>query len=949
MHQEPPFDDEPGGRLGFLSYSHADYAAATELRERLRNAGLPVFKDDSSIRTGERWFEQLETALTRSDWFLVLVGRGGIAGWVGAETQVALARHFSARGEVLRLPIVPLLLGDAGMEALPPFLALFQAARWSPGQALPDDLVGALRAAQPRFAPTSLGPDECPYRGLSAFRAQDSHLFFGRSAETLHAISLIGDKSAHPANPERSAPLSAGRDFRRWLQVEGNSGSGKSSLVQAGMLPMIERGALWPRTGIAHWRMIGPMLPGTDPVTNLAEALERAVRAEHGDTTRLDLLALRDRLRGADPSALALLLRQYRPGSQGENGRYLLVVDQFEELITFAEASARRAFDAQLAHALTDPECPLFVISTVRSDFLDRLEQLPRLSEIYATQCERYPLPAIGTQGLREAIEMPSRLAGVDASEVASQILADARDEPGALPLAENALTTLWYEAPRDAQGRRCLSGEAYERRGRLVGMLSQGADALLDRAERELPGKGRRGALEVLLALTRINPDGRHTRQRLPYEEAVRAADGGRFSPTGEKVLRLLAGERAADQAGDQGAQVLRLVTIEDLHQSDDGGDTRVVDLIHETLIRARGSGADRQPYWPTLFDHVQAHRDRPLLRQQLTYRAERWLHSPPHRRWRQLAFAGGWWDMRQLPLAPHSAEARFLRASRYATLAAALFVVLPLALISLSATWAAANHLPFTYAFTQLKWYAGLAPLPEVVPVPPGSFTMGCKPGRDDVQGLSCDKPSATDRPLPAVAVTSTGACAIGKHEITFEQFDYFVWSTGGKGFGASNYPSDAGWGRGRRPVVNVSWSDAQRYAQWLSAKTGQTWRLPTEIEWERAARGGRDDTPYWWGNEIGQGRANCKGCDQRFGGERTAPVGSYACNPYGVCDTAGNVWEWVQDRMVPGDDAARVMRGGSWAVAGGARAAARFSGRPDGRNVGLGFRVCRASAPG
>lgn len=949
MQPEPSFAGEHGSRLGFLSYSHADFAAAGELRERLRAAGLAVFKDDASIRIGDRWFEQLEAALTRSDWFLVLVGRDGIAGWVGAETQVALARHFSTRGDVLRLPIVPLLLADAGVETLPPFLALFQAARWAPGQDLPEELISTLRAAQPRFAPTSLGPDECPYRGLSAFRSQDSHLFFGRSAETLHAISLIGDKSAHPANPERPAPQAAGRDYRRWLQVEGNSGSGKSSLVQAGMLPMIERGALWPRTGISHWRIIGPMLPGTDPVTNLAEALERALRAELGGEARFDLQALRDRLRSPEPAALALLLRQHRPHRQRENGRYLLVIDQFEELITFAEPQARQAFDAQVAHALADPECPLFVISTVRSDFLDRFEQVPRLYELYSTQCERYPLPAIGTQGLREAIEMPSRLAEVDASEVASQILADARDEPGALPLAENALTALWYEARRDAQGRRCLSGEVYEQRGRLVGMLSQGADALLERAERELPGKGRRGALELLLALTRINPDGRHTRQRLPYEEAVRAADSGRFSPAGEKVLRLLAGERAANQPSDQDAQVLRLVTIEDLRHADGGVDARVVDLIHETLIRARGSGSDRQPYWPTLFAYVQAHRDRPLLRQQLTYRAERWLHAPPHLRWRHLAFAGGWWDMRRLPLAPRSAEGRFLRASRLASAAAALFVVLPLATIALSASWAAANHLPFVYAFTQLKWYAGFAPMPEVVAVPPGRFTMGCKPGRDDVLGASCDKQSATDKPLPAVAAVLTSACAIGKYEVTFEQFDYFVWSTGGKGFGASNFPSDAGWGRGRRPVINVSWSDAQRYVQWLSDKTGQNWRLPTEAEWERAARGGSDDTAFWWGNDIGEGRANCKGCDKRFGGERTAPVGSYACNPYGVCDTAGNVWEWVQDRVGSSDDPARVMRGGSWAIPGGARAAARFGGRLDGRNLGLGFRVCRGQPIG
>ena len=891
MQQEPPETQPAQGhdRLGFLSYGRTDSAAANELREMLRGAGLAVFKDDASIRSGDRWFEALERALADSGWFLVLVGRNGVAGWVGAETQVALARHFSARGDVLRLPVVPLLLGDTGVESLPPFLALFQAARWVPGRPLPEELLGALRAAQPRFALSPLAPDECPYRGLAAFRMQDSHLFFGRSAQTLHAISLLGDKSAHPANPERAAPLAAGRNYRRWLQVEGNSGSGKSSLVQAGMLPMIERGALWLRTGIQHWRQVGPMLPGTDPVTNLAEALERALRAEHEGSALPDLQAVRDRLRGPDPSALALLLRQHRLQGAREGGRFLLVVDQFEELITFAEPSARQAFDAQLAHALADPECPLFVISTVRSDFLDRLEQLPRLMDLYPTECERYPLPAIGAQGLREAIEMPSRLAGVDVSEVASQILADARDEPGALPLAENALTTLWHEARPDAQGRRRLSGELYDQRGRLVGMLSQGADALLARIEREWPGKGRRAALEVLLALTRINPDGRHTRQRLLYEEAVRAADNGRRTAAGEKVLRLLAGDRAPGEPSDRAAHVLRLVTIKDAREAaGPGAAARFVDLIHETLIRARGGGTQPQPYWPTLYRYVQDNRDRPLARQQLAWRAERWQTAPRLTRRRHLAFGGGWWGQRRRGVVPQSAEGRFLAASRWASAVTALLVALPLAAFTASAWWAAANNRPFTYAFTQLKWYAGFGSIPEVVALPPGRFTMGCKPGRDDVHGATCKKED-----MPAGQIALARPCEIGKHELTFEQYDYFVWSTGGKGFEeASRYPSDAGFGYGDRPVINVSWNDAQRYVTWLSTKTGQSWRLPSEKEWEYAARGGRDTTAFWWGNEAGQGHANCDGCDPRYGGQRTAPVGSYECNAYGVCDTAGNV---------------------------------------------------------
>src|SRR4030095_15296150 len=106
---------------------------------------------------------------------------------------------------------------------------------------------------------------------------------------------------------------------------------------------------------------------------------------------------------------------------------------------------------------------------------------------------------------------------------------------------------------------------------------------------------------------------------------------------------------------------------------------------------------------------------------------------------------------------------------------------------------------------------------------------------------------------------------------------------------------FPIDEGWGRGRRPVIYVSWQDAVEYAKWLSGQTGRRYRLPTEAEWEYAARGGKE-TAYWWGNDWVNGIANCSGCGSQWN-KRTAPVGSLAPNPFGLyC-------------------ARRVMRGGSW----------------------------------
>jgi formylglycine-generating enzyme required for sulfatase activity len=267
---------------------------------------------------------------------------------------------------------------------------------------------------------------------------------------------------------------------------------------------------------------------------------------------------------------------------------------------------------------------------------------------------------------------------------------------------------------------------------------------------------------------------------------------------------------------------------------------------------------------------------------------------------------------------------------------------VLVPLATLGLSTWLAWSNDLPWAYTLTQLKWYAGVRPIPVVVPLPPGRYTMGCMPGRDDVQTLPCTTPNPHGPPMPVVDVTLDRPCEIGRFEVTFEQFDHFVWSVRQRFL---NYPYDQSWGRGQRPVINVSWSDAQRYVKWLSDTTGQPWRLPTEQEWEYAARGGHDETPFWWGNEVGTGRARCSGCESTPPVRRSAPVGSYACNGFGVCDTVGNVAEWVHDEGASGKVGTRMLRGGSWRFGPAyARAASRQELGVTTRDGAIGFRVCR-----
>lgn len=193
---------------------------------------------------------------------------------------------------------------------------------------------------------------------------------------------------------------------------------------------------------------------------------------------------------------------------------------------------------------------------------------------------------------------------------------------------------------------------------------------------------------------------------------------------------------------------------------------------------------------------------------------------------------------------------------------------------------------------------------------------------------------------------------AFLIGVHEVTFDDYDLFARSTGRR------IPSDFGWGRGQRPVIDVSWHDATAYANWLTGQTGQRYRLPSESEWELVASGGVT-TSFWWGHYLVPGKAICFDCNTRWDNRSTAPVASLPPNPLGLHDTAGNAAEWVTDCYQPSyagtpndgrphDEGAceqRVVRGGSFASPSRAlRRFARSHQSPETRLNTIGFRIAR-----
>jgi formylglycine-generating enzyme required for sulfatase activity len=827
---------------------------------------------------------------------------------------VALRRHFEQG-----LPIFPVLLPGVDPDALPPFLSLFQAERLA-GDLSDVDYASLAERLDAKTgagdAPARLTPGTCPFPGLEAFQRDDAAYFFGRQVETLRALRLFGP----------------GEDgiYRRWLQVDGPSGVGKSSLVRAGLVPAIERGWLGVEAGRAGdgWRLVSPMRPGMDPIENLATVLAEAFTVP---TSRIDA-TLRDP-GDTEARALRLLLRDRGHVAAGHG--LVLIVDQFEELFTLTEDPAHRArFDALLATALADLDGPLHLITTVRTDFRHRIAELPRLRALLDDRAGSYLLPPMVENGLRDVVYSPASLARLAWSdpELPKEIVQAAGQEPGGLPLVGNLLRLLWEEREGNV-----LSRQVYRDLGGLGGALANRADQLIE----GLGAGGQERARRLLLELVQPLGEGQATRRTITRARAIAAAGGGLAA---EQVLSRLTGAR--DELTPEGARALpRLVMITAPPESEPAeGTGRAgadrVDLAHEALLTR----------WPRLRTWIEARETALRERAEVERAARKWHgegEGPVPWSHERMLEAGQALKALGPDLGLDEIARRFLGPVDAAAMVGDL-------------AKPATTHAERATIGVRLALLGDPRPgvgldadgLPDILwrEVPGGEVTLSIEPKRGFLDRFR-KALSEGDR-------FSVEPFAMARYPVTWGQYRAFLeaedsyqngewWPVQGP-YSNPPSPSDP---YANHPMTDVNWFEALAFCSWLSARRGYTVRLPTEWEWQQAATGGDPGHVYPWGPKWEDGRANTYESELRA----LTAVGCYphGASPQGVEDLAGTVWEWCQNQYdrpkvieVTGE-ARRVLRGGSW-ISGDdyARSVARNDHYPDDRYTYVGFRVVRSS---
>jgi formylglycine-generating enzyme required for sulfatase activity len=919
-------------RRWFLSYHTPEEPLASRLKTAIerKDPDSRVFFAPTHLRAGRSWSAQLASEIEEATAFILLVGDFGLGDWQVYEYDEALDK----RVKVPDFPLVMMLLEGRVAPGLPFLRRHHWIVTSDPAS---EDAVSRLFDAAPGISNSTgeLWRYASPYRGLESMEEKDSDYFFGRGRETVAVLSALDEPDRLPV-------------------LIGNSGVGKSSLAQAGVLAALKRQAwpeeagapnAWPHTfeESRRWCFL-TLKPGVEPLKALVAAFLDTWQFGATDPARtkeqngwIALLSeghagLRDLLDATERRNTELQLP--KPPV------FFLYVDQGEELYVRAEEKQAQRFSEVLAKALPDPR--FRAMMSMRSDFLGSLQR----DEPLFKARRQIDVPPLREGELRNIITRPAELLGARfetaslADIITQRAAEDSVKDVGALPLLSYTLDDMWTHMVEAGDGVLRLPAQSFE----LGGVLVDRANAFIAKHPDSEDALRR----VLTLRLASVREDGEASRRRAPRSEFSRE-EWALVSELADHPNRLLV--VVVPEAGETYAEV-----------------------AHEAIFRR----------WEKLRHWIVAERGFLVWRHALEMARNAWEHTPEPNKQDALLMGAAltqateWLKKRRDDLSAtdckfiESSIARDDKAKRAARLVRAAVFVLMLGVIIGLVGWINQG-----YVKEEWNWYAAMRPYkianfqghalaaaaeralkpndtfqecakncPEMIVVPAGNFIMGSpndEPGRRD------------DREGPQHAVTIAAPFAVSKFDVTFDDWDACV-SVGGC------HPAPApGFVRGTNPVIDVSWEDAQEYVAWLSRMTDRPYRLLSEAEWEYAARAGTT-TRYFWGNDIGTNNADCNGCGSPYDNQHSAPVLSFTPNAFGLYDMAGNVWQWVVDCYHPtyagaptdgspwtgASCSGRLVRGGSWAdTPPYLRAASRSADPPDARIDNIGFRVARTLA--
>jgi formylglycine-generating enzyme required for sulfatase activity len=734
----------------------------------------------------------------------------------------------------------------------------------------------------------------------------------------------------------------------------GNSGVGKSSLAQAGVLAALKRqtwpegvetAAKWPHAfeESRRWCFLR-LKPGTEPLKALVEAFLDTWHFDAGDPTRIKrrnewvemLLDTKHKTTLSD--LLDETERRYKELDRTKPPAFLLYVDQGEELYVRAEEHQRHRFSEVIAQGVADRR--LYMLISMRTDFLGELQKDEPLFKVH----RKIDVPPLREAELREIVSRPAELlsarfetAGL-VDIITRRTAEDSVKDVGALPLLSYTLDDMWTQMVKRGDGLLHLPAQSFELGGVLV-----------DRADKFLADQ----------------PKSQDELRRIFTLKLATVREGE--EPTRRRALRSEFSEeewRLVSELADHPNRLLVTATPE-------GGET-YAEVAHEAIFRR----------WDKLRDWIAAEREFLAWRTGLEAARRAWQATPNSSKTDALLMgaalrqAQNWLAKRRgdLPVAHRDfidQSTKRERQERWRARRGFVSLVLLVGIIVGLIGW-----INLSYIKERANWYFYVRPylltsvLPYVLPpdaeraLRPGDAFRECAkgcpemvivPAGEFIMGSAIDEEERLTNEGPKHQVTIARPFAVSRFEVTFDDWDTCV------SVGFCPWADDDGMGRGTRPVIYLSWDDARQYVAWLSQMTGKTYRLLTEAEWEYAARAGTT-TAYYWGDEIGNNNANCDGCGSRWDNLQISPVGSFKPNAFGLYDMLGNVSEWVEDcywrdyvgaptdgSARTGDCKLRVVRGGSWtSLPQSLRSANRAKLIAGNRGGDLGFRVGRTITP-